>query len=169
MIVTMTTALEYLESARRELLADRARIEREIGVLEETIIRLQGLGASGSTSSYAAVVQPSIRNVVLEVAGQNGERFTLAQVVEAAQRAGSDAKYESISSVLSRLRKDGVLEKVGRGAYRLPPTKSEASAESAEASVNNHWTSAGTDAPDQEGENGDPHRDHHPAPLTGDN
>src|SRR5262245_35284832 len=117
----MTSALDHIYRARRELITDRERIDREIAVLDDVIRRLGGEVHAAVDASEA----PSVKDIALEVA-RAGNMFTLQDVVEAARQQGSPAKYESISSVLSRLGKENVLRRgPRRGTYMLA-TRSDA-------------------------------------------
>jgi hypothetical protein len=161
----MSVAVEYLVKARQELLDERARVEREIRVLEEVIDRLRvEQPATASTNAVPATVPVSkarsVKEIALEVASR-GDLFSLTEVVEAAKREGSPAKYESISSVVSRLSSEGVLERgPRRGTYVLKkPEPPDLSGDS----VLQTDTSAPTDDPLAEGatDDGD-HRDTRP-------
>lgn len=120
----MNTALSYLEKARTELLAERAGIDREIAVLDEVIGRLQKTPSSPGPQVITDVADlpsaaRSIKDITLDIASR-GEVFALSEVVEAAKLEGSPAKYESISSVVSRLGSEGVLNRgPRRGTYVL--------------------------------------------------
>lgn len=122
--MAVRSAREHLEAAAAALVADRERIDFELGLLREMIARLD--------APQSAVVSPvgvspvgeerlspgrTIREITFDM-GRAGEEITLKEVVRRAAAEGNTAQYESISSLLSKLSKEGYLRKnPGRGSY----------------------------------------------------
>src|SRR4051812_37407098 len=135
------SAIEHFENGLAELRRRRTALERQITLVESMIQQLReqdvepAQGSVGSGPSAEAQARtprsdmvevavpaptngpwPSVRTVALELARQTPDRvITLKEVVAESQRAGNPSKYESVSSVLSTLKAEGVLESVARG------------------------------------------------------
>jgi hypothetical protein len=131
----MKTAADYLDAAIKELEASRDDIDRQIRILRRTHTELTGEsvpdrppsdGDDGPSPSSGDASGRPVRDIAIEVA-QRGEVFSLAEVVDAARAEGNQSKYASISSILSRLAKEGVLTAgPRRGSYQLRVTTGEA-------------------------------------------
>lgn len=108
----LNAALAAMREARDDIRRQLSDADRQISILERTVAEL-----SGSPAAPAPVEGPSIRDVAREIAAR-GEIFALAEVVEAVHAGGNDAKYGSISSILSRMVAEGELQKGGkRGTF----------------------------------------------------
>ena len=105
-----------------------------------------------------------MREVIIDL-GITKPVFTLDEVVTASESEGNSAKAESISSILSRMKREGVVRGVRRGVYALE--RPEAPDESG-ASVTTNTSAVDAAGPDPRGGDGDGdhHRDHS-APVTG--
>lgn len=108
----LNAALAAMRAARDDIRSQLTDADRQISILERTVAEL-----SGSSAAPAPVEGPSIRDVAREIAAR-GDIFTLAEVVDAVHAGGNDAKYGSISSILSRMVAERELQKVGkRGTF----------------------------------------------------
>ena len=105
-----------MRATRADLATELAEADRQIAIVERTVSELAGDG--GSTAATAPAYDlPSVRDTVREIA-KTGEVFTLPQVIDAVKATGNDAKYGSVSSILSRMVNEGELRKVAkRGSF----------------------------------------------------
>jgi hypothetical protein len=63
--------------------------------------------------------QKSIRILVLEMLESEDRDFGLAEIIDRIHAAGVDAHDDAVRSITIKLMKDGRVERVGRGQYRL--------------------------------------------------
>lgn len=179
-------AIQHLLAARAAMQADRdakaaelAEDDRQLGYVDELIERMRRDAGHASVSSAASGAPPleravvrTVREVVLSVA-ERGTPFSLGHVVSAAEAEGLDAKYASISSILSRMVKEGVLKRgKGRGWFELiteddaPIPQLDQNAEDpAGSGVLEHSSFTSTEGGD--GDDDHPSDHHHPAIVGG--
>lgn len=74
---------------------------------------------SGSRSSAAAEPPTSIREHVLDMLAAEDRDFGLAEIIDRVHDAGIQAHDDAVRSITIKLMKDGSVERVGRGQYRL--------------------------------------------------
>ncbi len=110
----MRTAAEHLNRALKDLQSQRDEIDRQISIIERT---LDDLGAAAGVEVISG--RQTVREIALSMAHE-GMAITPTEVVEESTRRGNPAKYESVSSILSRMHREGALEKGSkRGTYYL--------------------------------------------------
>jgi hypothetical protein len=74
---------------------------------------------NGGKRSDAARGQKSIRLRVLELLEAEDRDFGLAEIIDRIRGAGIQAHDDAVRSITIKLMKDGSVERVGRGHYRL--------------------------------------------------
>jgi len=119
----MRSAREILTDGLRELEDAAAQIQLEIGVLRTSLGQLEattGLHESGvTTAPESQAISRPVREIALDVVRANGIA-TLPEIIDAVRAAGNDARPESISSMLSRLKADNLIDAgPRRGTYQL--------------------------------------------------
>lgn len=114
------TGLRLLEDRRNQLRAELGAVKARLDEVENLIRAMGGNGAS-----EPSVVLPvrtrrgDLNNIVLLLCEQSGGAgLSSAECVEKASKAGTALKPASVSSLLSRLKADGVLMYDGE-RYRL--------------------------------------------------
>ena len=124
--------LEHLLEGRAALVAEVDRLSAAIADLDVVISRLGGDGAA----SAAAPADPrrvpgrpaatsgerngkSIRVHVLEMLAAEQREMGLAEIIDRVHAAGIRAHDDAVRSITIKLMKDGKVERVGRGHYRL--------------------------------------------------
>ena len=86
-------------------------------ILDRTLLDLTG--KAPAELAVGDETPPSVRDVTLQVAADRAV-FSISDVMDAAHAVGNEAKYESVSSILSRLSKEGVLDRgAKRGTYKM--------------------------------------------------
>lgn len=76
--------------------------------------------ARGAAARKATRKAPkSIRVHVLEMLGAEDREFGLAEIIDRIHGAGIQAHDDAVRSITIKLMKDGQVERVGRGQYRL--------------------------------------------------
>lgn len=77
--------------------------------------------ASGGRSSTGSAAEPpkSIRVHVLDMLAAEDREFGLAEIIDRIHAAGIQAHDDAVRSITIKLMKDGRVERVGRGQYRL--------------------------------------------------
>lgn len=111
---------------RGELDHEIERLTREIDALENQRLALQRLRAKimGETETAATPTRTRIRNVkdtVLGLLAEAGEKgLSVGEVIESAKARNMHLERGSVSSLLSRLKREGLLDLVG-SAYRIKP------------------------------------------------
>jgi hypothetical protein len=90
----------------------------------------RGGGQRSGRSGARAGAQPakSIRVHVLEMLAAEDRDFGLAEIIDRIHRAGIKAHDDAVRSITIKLMKDGKVERVGRGHYRLADHDSGAAA-----------------------------------------
>jgi hypothetical protein len=76
-------------------------------------------GRSGRRTGGSERGQKSIRMRVLEMLEAEDREFGLAEIIQRIQDAGIKAHDDAVRSITIKLMKDGTVERVGRGQYRL--------------------------------------------------
>lgn len=116
--------LRLLEDRRNQLRADLGAVKARLDEVESLIRAMGGEGASEpsiapSAAEPARTRRGDLNNLVLSLCEQAAEAgLSSAECVERASRAGTALKPASVSSLLSRLKADGVLMYDGE-RYRL--------------------------------------------------
>ena len=118
-------AVKSLQQAVSDLRQERHDIDRQIATIERVLAELEPSTTSPSSTNGVSAERPSsadtsrsIREIVLDLAS-GGEVFSLDDVVTTAHAEGNKAESASISSILSRLKKDGkIVAGPRRGTYR---------------------------------------------------
>ncbi len=88
----------------------RSRNARKPAGRRSTPRRSAPVGADG---------QKSIRILVLEMLEAEDREFGLAEIIDRIHATGVDAHDDAVRSITIKLMKDGRVERVGRGQYRL--------------------------------------------------
>jgi hypothetical protein len=134
----MADAADYLNQALSALRRQRADLDRQIRVIERTVNELSSpvvqvfdsdSGTGEDAGSVRVLRQPprAVREIALEIA-HRGEVFSLEDVVQAVREEGNDAQYASVSSILSRLKGEGILQRgPRRGTYVTVTTSVQSS------------------------------------------
>lgn len=99
--------------------------------------RARKSGAGKRTGAESGNGQKSIRVHVLEMLAAEDRDFGLAEIIDRIHAAGIQAHDDAVRSITIKLMKDGQVERVGRGMYRLAGRPSAANS-----------TSSPTDAPE---------------------
>ena len=94
----------------RTLRTARSRSARKPVGRRSTTRRTAPVGSDG---------QKSIRVLVLEMLAAEEREFGLAEIIDRIHAAGIDAHDDAVRSITIKLMKDGRVERVGRGQYRL--------------------------------------------------
>ena len=170
----MDDLIDQMKKTLATLTAERNELTRRIDILDRAVRELRGdvvvkvPPAELNVSAHEPVVRSAgwtVRDLIMETARTN-EEFGMTVVAALGEARGKSINPDTISSLLSRLKRDGDLGMVRRGVYRL--ATSEASA-SAEASVDTS-AAVGSAVPDLEGgegHDGDHDLDRHAAPVAG--
>lgn len=120
-----TTAADYLREALKALISDLEDLNRQIGVIRRTLNELEPGEAVPDLPPPTKTGGRPIRDIALELAAER-EVFSLQELVDRAKAEGNDSQYASVSSMLSRLAKEGYLTKgPRRGTYRAISTMDE--------------------------------------------
>jgi hypothetical protein len=88
----------------------------------------------------------SIRVHVLEMLGADNRDFSLAEIIDDVHDAGIQAHDDAVRSITIKLMKDGRVERVGRGQYRLARRGGSRPAAEAEAAESADTESTGTES-----------------------
>jgi hypothetical protein len=89
---------------------------------------------SGRTGAGAGGGGKSIRVQVLEILADDDRSFAMTEIIDRIHDAGTTAHDDAVRSITTKLMKDGQVERVGRGQYRL--TRVAAAAPVAPATAN---------------------------------
>lgn len=120
------TAVKHLRQAVADLKRERDEVDRQIDTIERVLRELDPSEVQATPATNGSVPVPaapsitsrSIREIVLDIASA-GEVFSLDDVVSTAHAEGNKAESASISSILSRLKKDEkIVAGPRRGTYR---------------------------------------------------
>lgn len=118
-------SLRLLEDRRNQLRAELGTVKARLDEVESLIQVMGGVAVPQTTTSEPTIVIPGrtrrgdLNNIVLSLCEQAGEAgLSSAECVEKASKAGAALKPASVSSLLSRLKADGVLMYDGE-RYRL--------------------------------------------------
>ena len=120
----LQAAIDELTSQRQQLAASISLIDTEIESFRQSIARLGGIRAAaltGASASSVAASGRSVRETILDTARREG-RFNVADITKILRQQGNPALPTSVSSIVARLRADGVLLKGDhRGEYIFVP------------------------------------------------
>ena len=114
-------ATDHLQKALNAMVAERAELDANINVLTQMLGAKAPVASPRPDASVGPIsTAPSVNAIVMDmVAG--GAVVTLPEIVTRAKELGNTANYNSISSVVSRLRRRGMLAKgPTRGSSMLP-------------------------------------------------
>ncbi|GAA4376890.1 hypothetical protein [Nocardioides caricicola] len=133
------TVARHLNEALAELRAQRGELDAAIKEVEATMARLGGSAPAAEAAADptkvevdATIIAPPMKDAVLDYMKQIDRAVTTAQVVDAlAPRYGWEPA--SIRSLMSRMKKDGVLGNPQRGVYNLDPTSTPETSETPDA------------------------------------
>ena len=142
---------------------DREAAVRTVKVCDDKIAALEAILTASGTVPEAAPTRrpsaggPSVRDVAIQLAGERGT-FTLSDLGAALKEAGNESAYASVSSLMSRLVRDGILARVEgqRATFRLAPKNTEGPTATAGPSVGTNGSAGETAGPDEH-EGGDSH------------
>ncbi|MCB1017596.1 MAG: hypothetical protein KDB10_21090, partial [Acidimicrobiales bacterium] len=110
------TAADYIRRALRELNAERDRLDRQIEVLDRTLDELEPGGSGDAPDDSGSHGRP-VRDIVMDLAGES-HLFTLDEVMRRVRSEGNPAQHASVSSILSRLKREGFIDAgPRRGTY----------------------------------------------------
>jgi len=123
--------------AKRDIArADAQRYESAIKNIDATLMALRSkvLGptdsSGGKPTATASGANPrSARQAVLAVVSSADRTFRTSEIVEKAQKFGTDANADTIRSLVSKMGKSGELRQVSRGVYSRPGLRLEADPE----------------------------------------
>ena len=112
--------LKLLQDRRNHLLTELAALQARLSEVEGLIRTMSGEAVpEPAFAAPARVRRGDLNNIVLSLYEQAaGTGLSTAECVAAASRAGTPLKATSVSSLLSRLKSDGVLMYDGE-RYRL--------------------------------------------------
>lgn len=79
----------------------------------------RGLAKRATLSADTGEPPKSIRVRVLEMLAAEDRDFTMAEIIDRVRDAGIQAHDDAVRSITIKLMKDGRVERVGRGQYRL--------------------------------------------------
>lgn len=113
-------SLRLLEDRRNQLRAELGAVKARLDEVEGLLRIMGGEGAhEPSVTAPSRTRRGDLNNIVLSLCEQAGEvGLSSAECVEKASKAGTALKPASVSSLLSRLKADGVLMYDGE-RYRL--------------------------------------------------
>ncbi len=112
--------MEKLHLERERLKAQIASLEGELRGIERAINMLKGNDADSNPNPvYRKRQRGGIKDVVLKMVEDSGSRGTVAsEIVEKAEKSGQSLDRNSVSSLLSRLKREGSLS-YDDGRYRV--------------------------------------------------
>jgi hypothetical protein len=151
------TVLDHLLEGREQLQRELAHLRREVERIDDAIAGLDvvigrvggdsrsdaarrqstaplrsGRAATRSASVHAGEGEApkSIRVHILDMLAAQDRDFGLAEIIDNIHAAGIQAHDDAVRSITIKLMKDGSVERVGRGQYRLarPGDRSSAAA-----------------------------------------
>ncbi len=113
-------SLRLLEDRRNQLRAELGTVKARLDEVESLLRVMGGEGMpEPSVTAPGRTKRGDLNNIVLSLCEQAGEAgLSSAECVEKASKAGTALKPASVSSLLSRLKADGVLMYDGE-RYRL--------------------------------------------------
>jgi hypothetical protein len=115
---------------RVELVNDMERALLEVKQLKDQIVVINGklrkgqlIDGAGSTEDppvHDGEGKPSIRALIKRSLAEAGTPMQMVAIVRRVRELGSDAAEASIRTALHRMREAGEVQRIDRGAYRLP-------------------------------------------------
>ena len=111
--------------------AEEARLLKEIDALQNQLVGIRRMMRMLGGESEAEEIQPRrrrtpspIKDAVLGLINEHKEvGLTVGEIMELAEKSGQALDRASVSSLLSRLKREHVLIAIGNGKYRpAPPT-----------------------------------------------
>jgi hypothetical protein len=111
--------LEHLLEGRRALVVEVERLTTAIKELDSVIDRVRDAQDVPAAATASRRATKSIRIHVLEMLTAEDRTFALAEIIDRIHRAGIVAHDDAVRSITVKLLKDGQVERVGRGRYRL--------------------------------------------------
>ena len=129
------SALKHLLQARAALVSEIDRLTAARADLDSVIERVSASQASSVLSGQPVKAaarerrsvrrarpgtgQKSIRIHILELLGAEKRDFGMAEIIDRIHAQGVEAHDDAVRSITIKLMKDGTVERVGRGQYRL--------------------------------------------------